>query len=331
MFEKFLNFNKPEKNKDLESLENAKENLNSLYRFGKRMLMPTFIATTMLVGTKLGQEKYTGFQSTDIEDRDKVENTEGIKTNLPEISIYGHSDPVTDAMLNFLTGKQDFSSEEKVKYFRMWEESVLEIESIQSVEAMDLYKKIKKMSDQEFIDYMKRGKYGFDPSESELLLLQDFDVARYSAIWELHRRNGNPKIDFVAGQQDFQASNGTPLGTHYLSGENKIMLNLMHISMSEGNGDTSALLNDWIAELSHSKQSKEKPFTARLRFLLDLMQVQAYKVFSDEDFATLYNNKLYLSPGSHEYEAHTILQPQLEESLEKRIKEINNELEKISK
>lgn len=339
--------NKNESNKEkaekIEMLEKSKESLLSLFRFGKKMLMPTFIATTMLITGKLAQEKATGFESTDIEgSKFNIENTNGIKTNLPEISIYGHSDPETDAILNFLTGKSDFSPEQKLIFYRRWEESVSKFLSNELVEEKALYEQLINMSDDEFVEYYKKNNDGIDPRYDDFIPLYEyeFDITRYNAMWELHRKNSNPTINFFTAEPDVLSSKGEVVRTHYLSSQNKIMIDFNDTFFKE------TFLDAWIAELSHAKQYQDKPLTSKLKHLIEivgLLKENSLQIIGKElsvsknplqesanmeDMSTLYD-KSYKEKNTIEYEAHTILQPQLEASLEKRIEDINKELEEL--
>lgn len=138
-------------------------------------------------------------------------------------------------------------------------------------------------------------------------LSDEFSVEVYDQVWTMHQNNGNPKVGF---SEHYSERSGFGDRAYYNSETNSMFLGV-------GNGKSGEkYLDDWLAELSHSHQYteqsekiiKEKEICDH-RFLDSLATIQGKNI--DEVYNEFHDTYLYNKPGSIEFDAHKIIEPQL--------------------
>jgi len=137
---------------------------------------------------------------------------------------------------------------------------------------------------------------GFEKFTDDDVERMDKDI--YSLVWKLEEESGNPRIRFE--------EEGKP--SAMVSSKNAfydVKLNVVYIDIDD-------LISgmEVVAEMSHGKQFKDSPLESYLLVFRDFIKVYLNR-FSTEGFEEAYD-RLYNTPGSVEYQAHKVIQPDLE-------------------
>jgi hypothetical protein len=127
------------------------------------------------------------------------------------------------------------------------------------------------------------------------------DQNMYDLVWKLEEEGGNPRIRFLAEGDSVFFKQGR---ANYDPGQNVIYI---------GIDDLAGVDDGVVAEESHGKQFLDSPFGSFLRDTRDRINVSMHSIISRKGFRKEYDDLLYEKPGTVEYEAHKIIQPQLEE------------------
>lgn len=123
----------------------------------------------------------------------------------------------------------------------------------------------------------------------------------YSLVWQLEKEGGNPRIRFIAKDTGFNLTPRSKRAEHYDSSSNTIYIELE--SLISGSGV--------VAEMSHGKQFKNDPLGSYFLGFRDVINVFLKSWFSTERREEEYE-KLYTKLGTLEYQAHNVIEPDLE-------------------
>mgnify|MGYP000384981564 CR=1 FL=1 len=255
--------------------------------------------------------------------------------DLPEVVIYGHSDPETDMVMNFLSGKIDLPLDVKFNLIKKAEIHFWEIAEKYDLDssATDQLKKYENITLEEY-----EKEYG--KIDTIFGVFKDnFDIEKYDAIWKMHRKNGNPDVRFF-DYNDKEARVLYKNKEHSIEEDRKSlyrayynpMSNTINVSWVRSLYNYSPekmkdfILEDWIAELSHAKQFQEKPFASMQEGLVSGVRMAMNALSHGESF---YSAQLreYETEGSLENEAHTIIEAELQKTIDSII---NKESEKLA-
>ena len=123
---------------------------------------------------------------------------------------------------------------------------------------------------------------------------------RYKALIYMNNKYGCPSVTIA---------NNLPW---YIRGNYVEIVNCIYINAKKAT-DQDILVDIYLDELAHVKQSNDGPFLNRFKYLLEkliiigeIMVSQSYNAFLDN----------YEIPGSSEYEAHKVIAPQLKAEYE---------------
>lgn len=123
----------------------------------------------------------------------------------------------------------------------------------------------------------------------------------YDLVWNLEKECGNPRIRFI-GEDNIPPISST--GREFYVSVN----NTMYIVLDDLTGDTDAVE----AEMSHAKQDIDHPVDFLWRSTRDNVEALTQGILSGKGYRKAYDGLLYNKSGSVEYEAHKVIQPELE-------------------
>lgn len=125
------------------------------------------------------------------------------------------------------------------------------------------------------------------------------DRDMYGLVWQLEKEGGNPRIRL-------KAEGGTVFGLASSREGYSAVRNTMYVdvdSLADGSGI--------VVEMSHGKQFEGNLLGSSLRNARDIISIILKSGFGVRGWQKEYD-KLYQEPGSIEYEAHKVIQPDLE-------------------
>ncbi len=122
----------------------------------------------------------------------------------------------------------------------------------------------------------------------------------YYALWHLEETAGNPKIRADLNDR-----------AHYEAFSNTMFI---------GGGTQKEIIEQFISESSHGVQVDSAPVTTAFRVLKDTVSQGAAALMHQESMHQVHDESAYDTPGTTEYEAHKIIQPQLEDQYKKDTK-----------
>ncbi|MBK5215798.1 MAG: hypothetical protein JJE53_03265 [Candidatus Pacebacteria bacterium] len=243
--------------------------------------------------------------------------------------IFKHSDEETNRLLNYISGTDSISSEERV--------NILKLESkIKYLrDSVDIPENFDQMNMEEFIEYsfnVNVNNYNGKETKEEYLLRfnkwvdkkipkkYDYDSTLYNAVWETEKECGSPNVRLTFGQNKIIKSNDLSLVensdigiAHYNPLTNTIYINPINYNPEEN--AISELIQEW----PHSKQLHDD-YLKTLASGIASMARMAKDVIYSKNFIVS-QKKEYNIPGSLEYDAHKIILPEIE----KKFKDIRCE------
>src|SRR3989344_1595267 len=225
---------------------------------------------------------------------DKVEGS--------EIS-FQHEDPETTNWINYLSGKSSLPENMRLSVFRGLMRSQLEYGSIAIPKEFD------GMNYEELRGFLLAsglfGEVSIEHYQKDTNSLRNDWVPErypskagvYTALWEIEEKAGNPKIR--------QRPSGR---ASYDQFRNTIYISPMGLSDNTG----AEAIRQFISESSHGVQFHEAHLTSYPRILQDVV----FRVTGLGEIG-------YKMPGTIEHEAHSSIQPKLQEHYDKRVRESN--------
>lgn len=238
---------------------------------------------------------------------------------------YIHPDAKTNHILNVLAGRDSISHEEAIDNFREISKTLADASDVDVPEQYDTYdinqidsfltaalnKKSIETKAGEIKDYFYEVHY-----LSQVDLPEDEAEGIYNLIWQIEQECGNPKIRFqTAGPSILGISlpEKNIYRPHYDPLENTVYVPMdMFIGQSDG-------YKNLIAELSHAKQLKDDPLGFYFKAGLSFLRMFSKGGFDTNELSGAQREEYYI-PGSLEHEAHSDIQPQLENKYEKLTK-----------
>jgi hypothetical protein len=236
---------------------------------------------------------------------------------------YIHEDPETTHNIGVITGKEKLTLEQEVDFFRydlekliksVWEELEPDLQSripkdvslYEKMNGEELFKIFKTLHPERQLDG-KSIKDFLDEYYDQNSM--EFDQEGYEALWKLESENGSPKVRITHRIDELAPEKKmfTIERSHYVNETNTIYITY---------GTREHLKDKTISELSHAQQYNEKQLQTFLQSWKD--EVTTIKaIFSAPDsYRNAYDNTLYDTPGSVEYNAHKEIQPKLIERFE---------------
>jgi hypothetical protein len=257
---------------------------------------------------------------------------------------FEHEDEETTRILNFLTGAEELSQEDRVHFFReivrehlinkIVEERKLQLLSdgsynpedgvhLRLEETQEIEKSIPFTEEElkakllpQYIDYFTV--MGSDQPEADAIerINKEFadavdspityDKNLQRSVWEMHQKVGSPRIRW-ASPTDSEKAKRT--ATHVGAGRAFYLSSDNTIYIVPG-AKISDLSGDWLAEVAHSYQYHTQPVTTRIRSVIDEVKIQMRAISENK---TRYEAQLaeYDISGTIEHEAHQVIEKEL--------------------
>jgi len=228
--------------------------------------------------------------------------------------VFEHEDKETTEILNYLSGRADLPKEKKLELARRMIKFFLQSERLavpKDIDSMD-ENNLRKVCDSSKLctDILVQTKHWALPGQSWFETLVGwpprYDEKLYSALWEIERIGGNPKIRWSDGIGGGNRTEGV-FNTYYRPSTNTIYLQLPIYG-------AYFAASDFVAEAAHGKQHNEQPIK---NYFLKRKEVVTGEISSLILGVSLFDvlDLLYQKPGSTEYEAHKVIEPELREKL----------------
>jgi|GEM_PF-6443709 len=215
---------------------------------------------------------------------------------------YVHSDPKTQHILNYLSGKESLSDEDVRD---IWIDN---LETICNEKKLPFPKDIQtwRLEDiKKFIADNDPKYYELSGGTKETVQQRPFHREYYDALWKAVEDNGSPKIRWGAEKW---------LGTGY---DAKSMFNdfthtvhLVAEPIFKENSEDKFVDRPLFAEIAHAKQFHEHREMAAIRFTGSVVRLVYNKIFTGGSWSKNYGLE-YKRVGSLEHEAHEEIEPAL--------------------
>lgn len=229
----------------------------------------------------------------------------------PESSKYSSGDSITDVILNYYSGLSDFPDEMKAEIYKN--------NLISDFTESSWIKDLKDKDPKQTLDYLKGSGINLDSYFTSFPDSIDYNYY-YQFVWNTYFRCGSPKIRF-SSKVPFPFSE-TKASAYYNPFSKVLFLNnLVPLYSNEIDEEEYFFWSprDFLEELSHAKQFKEKPFTSYfsatwglLRSFYNSSVTRLNPFLPDSSWAESYQDE-YHKYGSFENEAHSIIFPHIYE------------------
>ncbi len=216
---------------------------------------------------------------------------------------YAHPDRQTTHILNYLTGKEPLSRNERLRLLISFGEELCKVMHIESPD-------FSHMNERQFVAWMLHTTPG-GKEDTVDSALKDLDVMiplqrphnpeLYTTLWKMEMDVGAPYVRWSTGRENQERGLGTIVSdtTKYNPFSNTVRMHPF-----------SGPLETLIAEFSHARQFNGSPFTSYMRGAESVLRTIARAVFERRSLGDAYHQE-YATPGSLEYEAHKIIEPRL--------------------
>ncbi len=245
---------------------------------------------------------------------------------------YKHEDSKTTHIIKVLSGKEKFDEHEEQLLIKdilcedhtfpflqqqgFWEGSKDDLQNASEQQISDILKKLHEFRQKGSISESAETVDGEALQENFLTIEPGVeDDLVYESLWKLMEECGNPKIRIVSSSEYLVKGS---------SGTYNPISNTVYV---EPTGDIVKIL---LAELAHGKQFHERPYYYSLIGLRDFIKAGS-SPFLLRNMDEAYGD-LYTTPGSIEYDAHTVKEEELSQGFyyetkdgpinQKRVKEI---------
>lgn len=226
-------------------------------------------------------------------------------------AVFRHPDSETTHILNYLAGKEAITASEQLTFLK----EGLKLGSKQ--EKFALPDNFDDMSTKELHDYAKQhlaqvlGGKDFEDSwnGSQVVLSEtyEFDPVMYKAIWNVEQQAGAPRIRWLVKDQGYGLKRFSLMGgvhpSHYDPLTNTIYIFIL-----------SSPIDDFAKEMPHAQQFSQDPVGSYLKGTEELLRILRKGVLQLKSPIDAQDEE-YSIPGSLEYEAHKIIEPQIREKL----------------
>lgn len=244
-------------------------------------------------------------------------------------AIYEHPDKETNDILNYLLGRGPaptdtrllYERPEVVRYAQETNQNLpAAMETMTEPQLRTLYEDLHLAHDAGHSpwatpdDEKKAADFDFDSTTPEY----HYDPAMYRAFWRLQEQVGAPRIRWMEGTEDADSNPLDVLGpgrAHYSATENTVYVHRYippERADEEPKGDSG--LTELISEDAHALQRERNYERMALMTAEGLVRVAARMLKEHDSLADAYLWE-YDRPGSVEYEAHKVIEPQLKNEL----------------
>lgn len=229
--------------------------------------------------------------------------------------VFEHEDGETTRILDFISGRNDLSRTDKLLLARnvmrfYWKlDNKANSLNFEKAEEQELKKVC--LLDDLCSDVVALGE-ALHPErewfEHLIMPLHDYDKDLYMAVWRIETETGNPKVRW--GKYVGRRGEGGVSNIRFEAATNTI-----YLPLPTWNSRGGFLVDDFVSEASHSKQLNDRPTIFFINSLRDMIEVEIYAYKYHEAYDDAYDELLYDEPGTIEYEAHKIIQPELKKSI----------------
>lgn len=220
--------------------------------------------------------------------------------------VFKHPDQQTTQILNYLSGKAELPHEIRLQIIK---DGIKEHpEQFTPAKDLDTYNESqlrsfvgqqREKSDPGIAEYINRK--DIDWLDIYIPAKDNFDSKLYENLWKIEQEVGNPKIRWGKPLSADNAGHFSPSNTIYL----------------ESPFEQMGIPRDiYIGEAAHAKQFKEKPFSTSIQFAKDMVRTVFAAVRKGKSLSAA-QSELYNIPGTVEYEAHKVIEPELMKKIEK--------------
>lgn len=225
--------------------------------------------------------------------------------------IFLHEDKETSNILDYLSGRTDLPRDMKLRLAKEF----LPVATTNAGLTSPAKEELKVMSEEELKEafeklYNKSPRFIWpriyaDGEWLDALFARkpEIDEEMYHGLWEIERIAGNPRIRWRKSGHGEDLSS-TP---HYNSITNTLYIGNPIDYFEVG------MIEEFVSEAAHGKQFHEKPVSSGLRWLKDVVGTAA-EAASLRSPSRAYEG-LYAKPGTVEYEAHRVIEPELKKKL----------------
>ena len=210
-----------------------------------------------------------------------------------EVMVYGSRNSETNVLLNYMTGHDVPFSDFMSYIYPHNPELILTdviVPRLSQIQLQEL-ETVRENGNQSSVDEWVRS------LNLQVINLADFNSNDYEALWEMQGHYGSPQV-----------GEGS---VHERDGSYNILDSQINIS-----GDTFSnperMIDIYFAELAHHLQWSQKPVSSNKRYGKEVDESQQVALARGVDYLEAQRDQ-YDVPGSIEYEAHTEIQPKLED------------------
>jgi hypothetical protein len=142
------------------------------------------------------------------------------------------------------------------------------------------------------------------------------NLGLYSGLWRVEQEAGNPKIRFEPPTPDSLVRR-VETALHLSFGDRAhydVFTNTIFLPFSLK--DDKPELRDFEAEAAHGKQWEEHPVVNDLKGIKEWIFTISHAIRNLESPADAYDETQYQTPGTREYEAHHVIEPQIADELQ---------------
>jgi len=245
--------------------------------------------------------------------------------------IFEHQDQQTTDVLNYYSGYKDLPKQMKLQIAKELIHENLTDNPISPFKDKITIEEINDLS-LEAVEELLTDSFGFNPEDKPRMSRPipapiqtrnnqqwldtffpktEYNDKLYQALWDIEQEAGNPKIRFL-GQSKFSA------------GAVNSLTNRSDVAFYDPFSNTMYLrspkffyfeYDQYISEASHGVQWNQKPLSSDIRTVKDCVSSALTALASGQSLWDKYK-ELYDTPGTIEYEAHSIIEKDLRQKLE---------------
>lgn len=253
-----------------------------------------------------------GMTANHIRVHEKIEKQEGV--NEP---LFQHPDEETTHILNYFAGKEALSSAEKLRIIKMGVEHMAQ--EADSNLPSGFYASKFDLSQVEQYVYTLFGDHitkqeiqkGLQEMYNQIQDRFEYNPALYQAIWEIEQHVGAPYLQWTVGSERY--TKGRLDTAQYNPLTNTISVNPFNFNEETFN-------KEFLSEAAHAQQFYEDPIESYYESVEATIRI-GFKIVTRGMSLRAAQQQEYTMPGTLEYEAHQIMQPELEKKLREQTQE----------